>query len=299
MTPALVIGGASFLGRHLCHRLRHDRAPFTAASRSGRDALLRCDITRSQEIDAALKAVRPAVIYHCAGLTSTATEDELFRVHRDGADNLLQSVAQHVPGALVILMGSAAEYGPVAAERLPIREDTPAAPQSPYGRSKLAQTETAQRLASELGLRVVIARPFNILGPGLGPQYFAAAFAEKLRRLQKEGRSGVVPVANGRATRDWIHVGDVVDALCGLGEIRTLRGAAEVFNIATGTETTVLDLANAFCRRAGVFEAVDEGVAASRSGIDRSAGDSSRLRHATGWRPTRTWQEAVADMWHV
>jgi nucleoside-diphosphate-sugar epimerase len=293
--PSLILAGASFIGRHLAARLRSADVPFRATSRTPQPNLLPCDLTRQTDIEAILQTLRPRTIYQCAGVTAASTESELFRLHQHAAEVLLRAVARVVPEAVVVFLGSAAEYGPVPPERLPIDEDALAAPHSAYGRSKLAQTETAARLAAALNLRVHVVRPFNVLGAGLGPQYFAASFLERLKAAKE---IGPMPVANAHATRDWIDVNDVADALFRLGEQAPPRpGAMGLFNVATGVETSVLDVANELCRLAGGFHAVDEGRAASRSGVDRSAGAAARLRAATGWRPTKSWRDSLRDMW--
>ncbi len=71
----------------------------------------------------------------------------------------------------------------------------------------------------------------------------------------------------------------------------------EIYNIATGQETSVLEVAECLCRLGGDFHAVDAGRAESRSGIDRSCGDAARLRAATGWQPTVPWRCSVQALW--
>jgi UDP-glucose 4-epimerase len=158
----------------------------------------------------------------------------------------------------------------------------------------------AQRLARERGLRVQHVRPFNLLGPGLGEHYVAASLAARLLQAKRAGQRGAVPVSNGQATRDWVDVGDAVDAVVRLAvDCPPEPGSVGVYNIATGQETSVLELAEALCRLAGDFHASDAGPADSRSGIDRSCGDASRLRAATGWQASVPWQQSIEQMWQA
>jgi nucleoside-diphosphate-sugar epimerase len=181
---------------------------------------------------------------------------------------------------------------------LPIREDAPARPESTYGRSKLAQLRTAQQLAQTRHLRVHVVRPFNILGSGAGRHLVACALCERLLQAKAQGRSGAIPVANAQATRDWIDVRDVADAVIRLAfDAPPERGSVGLFNLATGVETSVLALAEYLCRLAGNFHAVDAGPTESRPGIDRSCGDASKLQAATGWRPRFTWQQSAEALW--
>src|SRR5262249_8428706 len=161
----------------------------------------------------------------------------------------------------------AAEYGPVAPDLLPIDEDVPARPQSPYGQSKLAQLHVAERLGREHGLRVQVVRPFNLLGPGLGSHYFAAALCERLRQRNQAGEWGPVPISNAHATRDWVDGRDAAHAaICLAMDAPPGPGRIGLCNIATGQETAVLELAAYLCRLAGEFEAVPGERAESRTG---------------------------------
>lgn len=157
---------------------------------------------------------------------------------------------------------------------------------------------TPRRLAGEHGLRVHVVRPFNLVGPGLGRHYFAAELCERLRQARQAGRSGALAIDNGQATRDWVDVRDAADAVLRLAlDAPPAPGAIGVYNIATGQETSVLELAEHLCRLAGDFHAVDAGPAGSRSGIDRSCGDAARLRTATGWQARVPWQRSVEELW--
>jgi GDP-4-dehydro-6-deoxy-D-mannose reductase len=298
MGTALVFAGASFIGRHLCNRLRLANIPCLGTSRTPRPGFLLCDLTEPVQVEAILHAHRPRWIFQCAGITAQSSAAELLRLHRDATSELLHIIRREAPHATTVLFGSAAEYGSVAAQLLPIREDAPTRPLSAYGQSKLEQTRIAGQFARDYGLRIHVVRPFNLLGPGLGAHYFAAALAERLRGLRAEGQSGTVPVANGRATRDWIDVRDVADAVVRLAlNTSSEPGESGVYNIATGHETSVLTLADSLCRMAGNFHAVNADRAESRSEIERSCGDASRMRARTGWRPQITWRQSLRATW--
>lgn len=298
MDTALVLAGGSFIGRHLCERLRSSGIACVATSRTPRPGFLFCDLTWPERLQAILHMHRPRWIFQCAGATAQSSAAELLGLHRDATASLLRIIAREAPAATTVLFGSAAEYGSVAPELLPIREDTPPQPLSPYGQSKLEQFQIAKRSALELGLRIHVVRPFNLLGAGLGSHYFAASLGARLLQLRREGKSGPVAVANGQATRDWIDVRDVSDAVVRLAlDAPPEPGECGLFNIATGQETPVLALADELCALAGNFFAVDADRADSRSEIDRSCGDATKLRDRTGWRPTIAWQESLRQTW--
>jgi GDP-4-dehydro-6-deoxy-D-mannose reductase len=181
---------------------------------------------------------------------------------------------------------------------LPVDESYRAQPSSFFGASKLAQTEAARIAALEWNLRVFVVRPFNILGPGLPAHYAPAALAQRLLAARIAGPPADFPVVNADATRDFVDVRDVVSAVLQLVSrgIRT-AGALEVYNIASGRETTLLALAERLGQLAGGFRPVPAGQERSRSGITRSCGDAGLLRERTGWIPHISWEQSVEDLW--
>jgi GDP-4-dehydro-6-deoxy-D-mannose reductase len=296
----LVLAGSSFVGRHLVHKLREQRVPTVITSRRGigseREAAV--DVTCSAELNSLFARVQPAWVINCAGATATASRSEMDRVHVDATANIMRATARYAPQAVVVLFGSAAEYGPAEPGDLPLGEEHTPNPQLPYGQSKLAQLRTAERLAAEHGMGVILVRPFNVIGPGLPAHYLPSALVRRLRMGLASGQAGPFPVDNSHFTRDWVDVRDVADAVLGLlAHPKPPAGIVAVYNIASGEETTVLAVADKFCRLAGPFTAVPGDSTPSRSDIVRSCGDSTRLEHATGWRPRIAWEQSAEAMW--
>jgi GDP-4-dehydro-6-deoxy-D-mannose reductase len=297
--PTLVIGAGSFIGRHLVARLRAGGAEVVGTARQvvGRSGFVTCDLCDADAVERVVKEIRPARIFQCAAVTSAGEAPEaLYRLHVNGTLHLLRAVSRYAADAALIAFGSAAEYGRVSEECLPIYEEQPPGALSFYGASKLAQTYATAAAAAEWGLRVLIVRPFNVLGPGLPGHYVAAAIAQRL--LQEGQTDGPFPVANAGATRDFLDVRDVAEACVLLTERAVPSpGAPQVYNVASGVETPVLAVAERLCALAGQRRAVDEGASRSRSGIARSRGDATRLQRATGWAPRITLEQSLADMW--
>jgi GDP-4-dehydro-6-deoxy-D-mannose reductase len=302
MTTALVLAGNSFIGVHLCHRLRQLGVKVVAAARcAGPDAGLEtCDLTVAEEVEHLVGRTRPDWVFQCAGATRATDPHVLYRLHVGGTLDLLNAVRRHVPAAAVVLMGSAAEYGPVPPEKLPVTEDHPAQPLSFFGASKLAQTQAAAAAAAEWQFGILVVRPFNVIGPGLPAHYFAAALAERLYRAKIDGHSGDFPVVNAAATRDFVDVRDVVEAMVGL-VTRAVPppGTVGVYNVASGRETAIGDVAIRLCQLAGGFQMIDAGGGQSRSGISRSCGDARKLHQAIGWTPRIPWEQSVEDLWRA
>lgn len=281
MHKSLVISGTGFIGR----------AVTTALERRGHDVLATgrgaCDVGDAAAVERLVATVRPQGIVVCAGAPHDGPASDLYRVHVAGTLNVLDAVANHAPDTVVVLLGSAAEYGRIDAERLPIREDEPCRPIGAYGCSKLAQTQLAQATASLRNLRVRTARLFNVVGSGMPQRYFFAALARRVRRTPPGGR---FPLRDGESTRDFIHVDDVAAAVATLVDPAVPDG---IYNVATGIETSVATAAALLGHWAGGAEAMTE---QPQENPLRSVGDASRLRRL-GWGPLRSWREAIAEIW--
>jgi GDP-4-dehydro-6-deoxy-D-mannose reductase len=300
MTTALVFAGRSFVGRPIVRALRRAGVRAVGTVRGGAEPpdALACDLTDTPRVEAILAEVRPDWIIQCAAATKGNDPHEHYAVHVAATLGLLGAASRRVPAATVLLFGSAAEYGPVDASAFPVNEDQPPRPTGFFGTSKLAQTHLAVAASAEWKIPVVVVRPFNVIGPGLPQHYFAASLAARLRRLAGEGRLGPFEVANLHATRDFVDVRDVADAVVSLLAAGVaVPGEMRLFNIATGVETPLRSVAELLGELAGGFMPVEGGKAASRGGASRSCGDAGRLRSAIGWRPRVGWEQSVRDMW--
>ena len=297
---ALVFAGTSFLGRFVRAALQARGVRVVATSRRpvpDSDTLVG-DLADPEFASSALEATRPDWIVNCAGAAATSDPVDQLLLHVSATRQLLAAVHRIVPRSAVVLIGSAAEYGEIEAERLPIREDCPPAPSGSYGSSKLEQTRLADAAARERNLRILVLRPFNILGPGLPEHYFAAALARRLASARRAERPGEFPVRNLQATRDFVDVRDVAEAVAGLLETQAATpGAMRLFNVATGRETSLLSVATHLGGLAGGFVPIDGGSGESRSPISRSRGDASRLRQTIGWNPRFDWERSIQDLW--
>jgi UDP-glucose 4-epimerase len=192
---------------------------------------------------ALLEDTAPDVILHAAGRASVAASIQAPGDDFDGSvltwQTLLEAVRRSGRRPVVILPSSAAVYGNPA--HLPVAEDAPVAPISPYGFHKRLCEILADEYAACFGLDVVVARLFSVFGPAQRRLLVWELVA------QLAGPDEVVWLqGTGRETRDFLHVDDVAEALLRLAagprEARSGRGA-EVVNVASGEERLVLDLA--------------------------------------------------------
>jgi len=227
-------------------------------------------------------------VVHLAGLShvgeSWTRMAEYFRVNVLGTENLLAAAA----GRRVVVASSAEVYGAVPESEQPIRESRELEPRTPYALTKAA----AERLA--LSREAVVARSFNLVGPGQSARFVLPAFAAQLAAVARGEREAVLRVGNLSARRDFVHVDDGVEAYRLLAE----RGRpGEVYNLASGRAFSIGEALERLMAISGVRARIEVEPALTREvDLPLLAGDAARLR-ALGWEPRRGLDDALADLW--
>jgi GDP-4-dehydro-6-deoxy-D-mannose reductase len=247
-------------------------------------------------LTAAARAAEPDLVFHLAGVLQAADPTAYYCVNAAYAAALLHALDGAGRGACpVLLVGTAAEYGRVADAELPVGEDTPARPVTHYGISKLAQTLLGLSLATTTGRPLVVARPFNLVGPGLPSHLAVASFARQIRDVLGGRRPPVVETGTLGSSRDFVDVGDAVEAYWRL--VRCPAAYGQVVNVCTGREVTLGDALARLVALSGVAIEVRADAARHQPGeASRSVGDPGRLRRLLGWSPRRSLEESLARM---
>jgi len=209
---------------------------FTASRRPEGENELYVDLSDPATIDRALEFTQPDVVVNCAAILGRNPGDRVEN-NPTYTRNLLES-AGRVGSDLsrIVVLGSAAEYGPVAEDDLPLAEDAPLNPNNPYGISKKEEVQTALELAEARDLPLVVGRIFNPLGPGLHPSNLTSRVLGQVEAIRNGDQAPIIEVRNLEAARDYLHVKDCVQAMGILAS--TGRLPYKVFNIGSGKRTT-------------------------------------------------------------
>ena len=173
------------------------------------------DVADGAAVRRVMADVAPEAIYHLAAMThvgeSWENPSQVLRVNVLGTAEIL-AAARSIEGSPRVLVVSSAEvYGVVTPEQLPLGEDTPTAPASPYAASKLAAEAVALQAWRGYGQPVVVVRPFNHIGPGQSPNFFVPALAKRIVEARRSGARSL-PVGTLTTRRDFTDVRDVVAA---------------------------------------------------------------------------------------
>jgi GDP-4-dehydro-6-deoxy-D-mannose reductase len=302
----LVTGVTGFVGGHLVDLLRreHPGAEIFGLARPrgglvlpGGVRLLDADLEDAGSVVAAVERARPDRVFHLAGQSSVhqSWQDPAgtMRANLHGALHLLEALRLRAPAARVLVVGSADEYGARDAP-VPIGENAPLAPGSPYAVSKMAQGFLALEYARTFGLHVVRTRTFPHTGPGRGELFAESSFARQVAEAESGLRPPVIEVGNLEAVRDFTDVRDVVRAYWALLD----HGAAGgVYNVCSGRGVRIRELLERLVALARVPVEVRVDAARLRpADIPALVGDPSRLREATGWSPRIELGTTLGDL---
>jgi GDP-4-dehydro-6-deoxy-D-mannose reductase len=237
----------------------------------------------------------PDVVYHLAGQAhvgrSWQEPLETLQLNAGTTLNVLEAVRASAPEARVIVVGSGEEYGPPAA--LPVGEDAPLRPQTPYAAAKAASELLADVYAEVHDLTVLRTRSFNHAGPGQDPSFAVSSFSRQLAAGRLRGENPVrITTGSPRPRRDFTDVRDVARAY------RLLAQGADpgIYNVCSGRAVAVSELVSALGEVAGVEvdHAVDPELVREHE-VMEIRGSHERLTQATGWHPEIPLAQTLAD----
>jgi GDP-4-dehydro-6-deoxy-D-mannose reductase len=273
----LVTGASGFLGKCVIHHLGQRAGEVITAGRTqsagtgAHRVIQRPDDTA--EIDRLVREIAPDVIIHLAGATTAPSITDLYRANTVFAANLLQATASLSAPRSILLVGSAAEYGPIPSIDMPVKEDFPCRPNTSYGITKLAQTLHGLAAAAN-GLPVKVARVFNPIGPGMSASLALGSFAGQIARFGSKG--GVLHTGNLNVVRDFIDVYEAARVLVEIAFRKEIDG--EIVNVCTGIGRSLLDVTNTLISISGVpVELAYEADRTGNSNVSRFVGDPSKL----------------------
>lgn len=303
----LITGAAGFVASHLgeiCAE-REDvslvglQRP-TSVTRSlppGFVASVEADLLDATGLKDAVAEAKPDQIIHLAGQSS------VHESYRNPGGTLLANVlgTQHLLFAAekaqvrrVLIVGSADEYGDIRPEDVPLREDRPLAPLSPYAVSRVAQGALCTEFARRKTVEIVRTRTFPHTGKRRGAVFAESSFARQIAEIEIEQAPAVIQVGNLDAIRDFSDAREVIHAYLLLLE---KGGNGKVYNVCSGKGVAMRDILNALIALSTIKVEVHVDPARLRpSDLPVLIGDPGRLREATGFAPSGDLSGALRDL---
>ena len=287
---ALITGGKGFVGQWLAAHLKDAGDDVTVID-------LETDISDGPALRKAVTEAAPEAIYHLAAMThvgeSWENPSHVLKVNVLGTAEIL-AAARALPRPPIVLAVSSAEvYGVVSPAQLPLGEDTPTAPATPYAASKLAAEAIALQAWRGYGQQVIVVRPFNHIGPGQSPNFAVPALAKRIVEARKTG-AGSLRVGTLSTRRDFTDVRDVVVAY----RLLILQGIpGTIYNVCSGRDVAISDVADQLLELAHAgLELVIDPELVRPVDVPVLRGDASRLHAATGWSPSIPLATTLADV---
>jgi GDP-4-dehydro-6-deoxy-D-mannose reductase len=294
----LVTGATGFVGRWLIRELDahgHDVVPTPASSTF--------DIADAASVGPFVRAAAPDAVAHLAAVSfagdARRNPGDAFRVNVGGTAVILDSVHRLPRRPVVLVAGSSEAYGSPRPEDLPLREDAPLLPTTPYGLSKLAQEAVALEMASRRDLRLVVTRSFNHVGPGQRADFVVPALAARILGVLR-GEAATIGVGNIDVRRDFTDVRDVVRAyrlLLEASAAGTLPSPLTVVNVASGRAVSIRSIADTLKRLAGCeADLVVDPDLVRTDDPPEIAGSAEFLTELIGWEPEIPLEQTLADI---
>lgn len=303
----LITGALGFVGRHLadlcasagamvvgCGRDTASRASLPPSIRE----YVAADLSDAAQASEAIRSARPKRVFHLAASASVAASWSEPRVvlanNLSSTANVLEAVAEAAPEARMLVACSGEQYGPVPVDRLPVTEEQPLRPQSPYAVSKASADLLAGFYADAHRLQVLRTRAFNHAGPGQAGTYVVSSFARQIAAAEAAGKTRLeVVTGNVSVRRDFTDVRDVVRAYWLVLE----RGVAgEVYNVCRGEPVAITDILAGLGAHSKleVAQRTEPSLVRAHDVMEVRA-SHSKLTEVTGWTPEIALERTLRD----
>jgi len=310
MKRVLITGITGFAGSHLADYLLESQPGVEVCGtfrwRSPREniehikdriSLHEADLRDARSVYKLLADVKPEAIFHLAAQsfvpTSWNAPDDTLTTNIRSQVNLFEAMLTLELDAVVQIACSSEEYGLVMPDEVPITEDNPLRPLSPYAVSKVAQDMLGYQYFRSYGLKAIRTRGFNHTGPRRGEVFVTSNFARQLAAIELGLQEPVIRVGNLEAVRDFTDVRDTVRAYW----LAVTKGRpGEAYNIASGKGVTIRQLLDTLVELSTVEPEIRVDPERLRpSDVEVLVGDSSKFRADTGWEPRIPLEQTLAD----
>lgn len=308
MTARVLITGADgFVGRYLASFLAAesgtevlgiDVRPARDGGPWDRCGFGVCDLLDRELVFSCVERFKPEYVFHLAAQSSVRRSWEDPRFTYDialyGQANLFDALREARLDARVHVACSAEEYGKVREEELPIGEDHPLLPASPYALSKVMQDYHAVFSHQAYGIRTVVTRAFNMIGPGQSPEFVVSDFARQIAEAEAGQAEPVIRVGNLEARRDFSDVRDLVGAYW----LLVREGVpGQAYNVCSGCDHSIAEVLNTLLSMSRIPIRVEVDPARLRkTDIPVLRGDNSRIRGLVDWTPGFSMQDTLRDV---
>jgi len=258
---------------------------------------IRVDLNDYDTVAEAFEISKPDWVFHLAAVSNLPESFihvmDAWRTNLIGTLHLYEAARKTNIRMRILFVSSAAVYGPVSGDEVPLAESAPFRPAEPYGASKAAGELASMQYRQSFGLRIIRARSFNHTGPGQPPRFVTSEFARTIALAEAGKIPPVITVGNLRARRDLTDVRDIVRAYVLLLE----KGVAgEVYNVCSGRDQAITDVLGRLVALSNVELEVRVAYEKIRPvELPVLIGDPTKIREEIGWEPQIPWEQTMRD----
>lgn len=309
----LITGFSGFVGRHFLQYLFEKKEPVDVFGIDIRKPAFDTSVYASliniqfkevnlldgQALKAVLEEFKPQYILHLASFSSVAFSwqhpEESFVNNTNIFLNLTSALKELELPCRVLSIGSSEEYGNVSAKQLPLREDMPLQPVSPYAVARVSQEMLSKVFVDSFHLDIILTRSFNHIGPWQDERFVVPSFIRRILNIKESGASeGTIETGDTTIIRDFVDVRDVVNAYYML----LMNGTpGEIYNICSGTQIALSDIIDQIADIVGVRVATRVNPEFVRPNDNRIVvGSHDKLTKELGWQPEIPWEQTLRDM---
>ena len=257
------------------------------------------DMTDIGQLEELFSGFVPDYILHLAAYSSVAyswkNPTESFMNNSNIFLNLIQTVQKYNSGCRLLSVGSSEEYGNVEQDNLPIRENQPLQPISPYAVARVSQEMLSRIFSDAFHMQIVLTRSFNHIGPRQDSRFAVPSFINRIMDIKRKGlKYGEIETGDITVIRDFVDVRDVVRAYY----LLLLNGrAGEVYNICSGKGVSLKEIIDIIAGQVGVEVVSKINMDLVRPKDNRIiVGSPFKIESELGWRAEIDIRETIRNM---
>lgn len=302
MNKVFITGISGFTGKHLFKLLNSKNYKvfgiyYKSNFFKSNPKIFQCNINDSKKLSNIIANVKPDIIYHLAGVTYICDPSDFeifYKLFIIGTINLLEIVKSLEIDPIILIPGSATEYGLVSNSTDLINENCSLHPISHYGISKVTQSLIGYLYFKRYNLKIIRTRTFNLLGPEQSENPVCSSLAKQIAKIEKYRNNNNITVGNLKTKRDFLDIRDAVNAY----ELLSKKGAiGEIYNVCSGKCLSIEEILKILLKFTNITINIKiDKKKVRKLDISFKTSDNSKIKKTTGWKPKIPIEKSLEDL---
>lgn len=302
MKRIFITGISGFTGKHLFKLLNSKNYKvfgiyYKSNFFESNPKIFQCNINDSKKLSNIIANVKPDIIYHLAGVTYICDPSDFeifYKLFIIGTINLLEIVKSLEIDPIILIPGSATEYGLVSNSTDLINENCSLHPISHYGISKVTQSLIGYSYFKRYNLKIIRTRTFNLLGPEQSENSVCSSLAKQIAKIEKYRNNNNITVGNLKTKRDFLDIRDAVNAY----ELLSKKGViGEIYNVCSGKCLSIEGILKILLKFTNITINIKiDKKKVRKLDISFKTSDNSKIKKTTGWKPKIPIEKSLEDL---